>query len=377
MRYCSRCIIPDTRPNIVLGPDGVCNACSSFGDRPQIDWKARAEAFREVVRNAKSRGARYDCVIPVSGGKDSTWQVVRCLEHGLHPLAVTWRPPVRTAIGEANLRNLVSLGVDHIEVTVNPRAERVFLRKALERFGAAGVPMHMALFSIPLDVAYRYEIPLVVWGENTATEYGGSEEERRGFRMDDVWIARFGVTHGTTARDWVDDDLSAADLAAYFGPSGEQLAARGVLAVFLGHYFSWDPQETYRVAKEHGFRARAEGAITGLYDYADIDDPFIAIHHYFKWYKFGFTRLFDNLSLEIRNGRMTREEAVDVIRRRGDETPHAAIQAFCEYVGFTTETFFAIAERFRNPEVWKKVGGAWTIPDFLIPEWSWKTEAIK
>lgn len=372
MTYCSRCILPDTRPNLVIGPDGVCNACAAHAERPAVDWAARAEAFREVVRNAKARKARWDCVVPVSGGKDSTWQIVRCLELGLHPLAVTWRPPVRTAIGEANLRNLVSLGVDHIEVTVNPRAEKVFLRKSLERFGAAGIPMHMALFSVPLDVACRFEVPLVVWGENTATEYGGGEEERRGFRMDDAWIARFGVTHGTTARDWVDEELTASDLAAYFGPTGRELEARGVLAVFLGHYFPWDPRETYRVAREHGFRARDEGAITGIYDYADIDDPFIAVHHAFKWYKFGFTRTWDNLALEIRNGRMTRDEAIAILRQRGDETPRDAIRAFCAHVGMTEAWFFELAERFRNPAVWARVDDRWTIPGFLVPDWKWE-----
>ena len=110
---------------------------------------------------------------------------------------------------------------------------------------------------------------------------------------------------------------------------------------------------------------------TGWYDYADIDDVFISIHHWLKWYKFGFTRVFDNLSLEIRNGRMSREEAIAILRQGGDQTPHRDIERFCEYVGITIEHFLEVIERFRNPDVWVKRDGRWIIEDFLSPDWEW------
>ena len=122
----------------------------------------------------------------------------------------------------------------------------------------------------------------------------------------------------------------------------------------------------------HGRRSRRrEGAKTGYYDYADIDDDFISIHHYLKWYKFGFTRTYDNLALEIRNGRLTRDEAIAVLRARGDETPHEDIARFCAFVGISRERFFEIIEKFRNREVWSRRGGKWVIEDFLIPDWRW------
>ncbi len=371
MRYCTRCITPDTRPQVVIDESGVCSACRNHETRPGIDWASRAEAFRDVVRNAKSRSTGYDCVIPVSGGKDSTWQVVTCLEHGLNPLCVTWKAPSRTAIGAANLENLVSLGVDHIDYQVSPKVERKFLRLAFERYGATGIPMHMALFNIPTAIAARFDIPLVVWGENSAFEYGGTGEERLGFRMDRAWREKFGVTHGTTARDWVGKELTSSELTPYFGPSDEELEAKKVLAIFLGYYFPWDPETTLASAVSHGFRPRAEGPLTGYYDYADIDDDFIAIHHFLKWHKFGMTRTFDNLSLEIRNGRMTRDEAIGILKRRGDETPLPEIDLFCDFVGLTRERFFAVCERFRNLTIWKKVDGRWVMPGFLVPDWTW------
>lgn len=372
MKYCRRCVLPDSRPNLVIESDGVCNACHSHQSRPDIDWQARGLLFGEVAGTAKARSRGYDCLVPVSGGKDSTWQVLKCLEHGLNPLAVTWKTPARTPIGQQNLDNLVRLGVDHIDYQINPIVESRFMLRAYERFGSTAIPMHMALFSIPLTIAVRYRIPLVVWGENSAFEYGGTGEERTGFRLDSAWLRKFGVTHGTTAADWVSPELGEKALTPYFGPTDRELEEAGVNAVFLGYYFAWDPDTTYRIAAERGFRGRAAGVKTGYYDFADIDDDFISIHHYLKWYKFGFTRLFDNLSLEIRNGRLGRDEAIGIIRRTGNQEPREDIEKFCAFAGIDSARFFAIAETFRNPDVWKRVGDRWVIPDFLVPDWSWQ-----
>ena len=371
MNYCRRCILPDTRPSLKLDAEGICNACRSHESRPRIDWAEREAAFRRLVEQTRAKSKGYDCVVPVSGGKDSTWQMVKCLEYGLKPLGVTWRPPGRTPVGQHNLDNLVALGVDHIDYRISPKVEARFMVKAFERHGSTAIPMHLALFNIPLTVAVRFQVPLVVWGENSAVEYGSADKAHEGHALDRRWLATYGVTHGTTAADWASEDLSARDLTAYAGPDPDSLESLGVRAVFLGHYFRWDPAETYAVAKKHGFRENPGGARTGLYDFADIDDDFISIHHWMKWYKFGFTRLFDNLSLEIRNGRLTREAAIDAVRRAGDQTPRGDIAKFCAFAGVPEERFFAMAERFRNKEVWKQRNGAWVIPDFLISDWRW------
>ncbi len=373
MKWCTRCVLPDTRPNLKIGADGICNACRAHGGKPAIDWAARRSAFRDVVATAKKVGAGYDCLIPVSGGKDSTWQTILCLEHGLKPLAVTWKTPGRTEIGRKNLENLISLGVDHIDCQINPRVEARFMVKAFERFGSTAIPMHLALFAIPLTIAVRFRIPLVVWGENSAFEYGSASDAHTGFQLDAAWLKTYGVTHGTTARDWIDGELSAKDLTAYVAPSDSDLATAGVRAVFLGWYFPWDPANTYEVARAHGFTS-AGAARTGTYEYADIDDDFISIHHWMKWYKFGFTRAFDNQALEIRNGRTTRAAAIELLAARGEDRPDADIDRFCAFAGLPRERFFGIAEHFRNQTIWKKRSdGNWYIPDFLVPGWRWET----
>ena len=371
--YCQRCILPDTRPGVRLDAEGVCNGCRNAHVKASLDWGARAEQFDALVERAKAAKAPYDCLIPVSGGKDSHWQVITCLERGLHPLCVTYVYPARTALGEANLRNLSALGVDHLELRVNPDVERRFVRKAFEKTAISGLVTHMGVFTFPVRLALQMGIPLVIYGENSAFEYGSEHEGLAGPVMDRAWLKRFGVTADTSASDWVDDDLRAEDLTPYLLPSQEELDASGLHVLFLGWFFPWDPVRSYELAKAHGFQERVEGAAVGHLNYVNIDDDFLSIHHHPKWHKFGITRTWDTLSMEIRMGRTTREEAIDHVRAVGDETPWADIPKFCEYIGIPQDDYFRILERFRNPNVWSRHGDRWVIPDFLIPDYEWPT----
>jgi len=353
--------------------EGICSACRSHERRASVDWAQREHEFAQVVAGAKRRSHGYDCLIPVSGGKDSYWQVVTCREWGLNPLAVTWRDPARLEIGRINLENLVHVGVDHIDYTINPEVERRFLRNSFERYAVPGIPKHMALYNIPLKLAVRFHVPLIVWGENPAIEYGDIEEGQTGFEVNYQSLIKRGVTQGTTAEDWVSEDLPRKALTPYFAPEPAELEQFPVRAVFLGYYFAWDPVHTYEVARRHGFRAPRSGP--GFYTFDDVDSGFISVHHYIKWYKFGYTRLFDNLSHEIRNGRMTREEAIAIIRERGPETPHGDIRNFCEYLGMTESDFYAVVARFRNRNIWRQRGGRWVIEDYIVPDWDGWEEA--
>jgi tRNA(Ile)-lysidine synthase TilS/MesJ len=168
-------VLPDTRPGVVLDPAGVCAGCRNAEWKRTIDWSVRAAAFDTLVERATARARPYDCVIPVSGGKDSYWQVVTCLERGLHPLCVTYVYPGRSELGERNLRRLVALGVDHLELRVNPDVERAFIAKTFFATATSGLVAHMAIYAWPLQVALAHDIPLVVYGENSAFEYGSED----------------------------------------------------------------------------------------------------------------------------------------------------------------------------------------------------------
>jgi N-acetyl sugar amidotransferase len=373
VKYCARCVLPDTRPGLTLDAEGVCSGCRAHEEKRNgvIDWPARRAQLASIVASAR-RDAGYDCIVPVSGGKDSTWQVVTCLEFGMRPLAVSWRTPGRTPIGQANLENLIGLGVDHIDYTIDPCVERRFMYRTLCRVGDTAVPMHMALYAIPLRLAVALRVPLVVWGESPHMEYGGTADERERNQLDLEWFTRHDILKGTSVEDWIGDDLPRKSLEAYHLPSAEEFRASDLRSIFLGYYMPWDPEESLRVATANGFQRRAEGPKLGLYDYADIDCDFISIHHYFKWLKFGFTRLFDNLAVEIRNGRMTRDAAIATIARLGDQTPHDDIRRLCAFLDISEEHFWQIAERFRNHDIWSRRGGGWAIEGFLIENWPWR-----
>lgn len=372
MKWCLNCVLPDTRPNIKLDSRGICNACRNHKTKSEINWEKRHSQLLDLVSNVKKVSNTYDCVIPVSGGKDSTWQTIKCLELGLKPLAVTWRPPGRNKIGQQNLDNLISLGVDHIDYSISPEVEAKFTLASFREKGSTAIPMHMALFNIPLKIACSFNIPLVVWGENSALEYGNKDEGDIGYTLDHKWLSTYGVTNGTIVSDWFSNELTPKELIAYKGPYEQELKSSGVKAIFLGYFLPWDPEITKSVATENGFKSDSSGPRTGYYAHADIDDDHISLHHWMKWYKFGFTRTFDNLSLEIRNKRIKRKDAIQIISNLGDETPHRDIESFCKFTGISKDQFYKIAERFRNTQIWKKSPeGVWYIPDFLISDKSW------
>ncbi len=370
IKYCKTCVLPDSRPNIIFDAKGICNS-STIAKKEKIDWANRKLEFEKIVKHVKSKKRLYDCVIPVSGGKDSTWQVIKALEYNLNPLCVTWKTPSRNDLGKSNLKNLINLGVNHIDFTINPNVEKLFTLKAFKKFGNPLIPMHMALHAIPLQIAVNFKIPLILWGENSAFEYGG-DETLMGDILNHEWLKKYGVTNETSSEDWIDEDLNSEYLSPYQWPSDRLQKNAGVKAVFMGYFFHWDPLITYKISKKFGFKP-ANKPKTGFYNYADIDDSFlITVHHWMKWYKFGFTRLWDNLSIEIRNGRMSRDDAIILIKKHGNENPDNEINLFCDYLGISKVEFFKIASGFRNNKIWSKnKDGIWYIKNFLINDWIW------
>ena len=318
MKYCKKCILPDSRPNVILDENGICNA-STNESKELIDWKNREKEFVKIVKKVKQKKEVYDCVIPVSGGKDSTWQVIKALEYDLNPFMRNLEKSSRNALGNKNLNNLINLGINHVDFSINPVFEKLFTLKAFKKFGNPLIHTHMALHAIPLQIALNFKIPLILWGENVAFEYGG-DKALMGHTLDHKWLKKYGVTNGTSYEDWIDDELSYEFLSAYRWPSSKDQKNAGMKALFMGYFFYWDPKITYKVSKEHGFTA-AKKPKTGFYNYADIDDSFLIHHHWMKWYKFGFTRLWDNLSIEIRAGRVSRSNAIEFIKQIGNERP--------------------------------------------------------
>ena len=166
--YCRRCVMPETKPDLSLDEAGICNACRSYEKRREVDWDARREDLVRILEKYRSRsGSHYDCIIPVSGGKDSTFQVVTMLELGANPLCVTATTDKLSGIGRRNIENIKRLGVDYLEVTTNPVIRRRINRLALMQIGDISWPEHITIFTIPVRIAVQMRIPLIIWGENS------------------------------------------------------------------------------------------------------------------------------------------------------------------------------------------------------------------
>ncbi len=369
--WCKNCLLPNSRPNLIIEENGNCSACNNFKKKKKINWKKRKQEFIKLVKKIKNKNLRYDCVIPVSGGKDSTWQTIKCLEYGLNPLTVTWKTPQRTKIGQDNLDNLISLGVDHIDWSINPKIEKKLTLESFKKFGAVAIPMHLAIFNIPDLIASHFKIPFVIWGENSALEYGSLSKKENQKILTKKWFKSYGVTNNTEANDWVSKTLPKNKLSSYFNYKTYSQDKFKTESIFLGYFFKWDPQNTFKISKKFGFKADSKTR-TGYYKFADIDDYFISIHHWLKWYKFGFTRVFDNLSLEIRNKRISKPEALKIIKSEGFKPPLEDIKKFCNYCDISKKQFFDFAEKFRNRKIWKKnKDNIFYIENFLINGWNW------
>jgi len=364
MKYCKKCVLPTSRPGIVLDKDGICAGCIGFKEKKEeINWKERGIEFNKILDKFRGKGD-YDCLIPVSGGKDSTWQVYSMLQKGMKPLAITIRCQNRTPLGRRNLDNLINLGVDHIDFTVNPNTDSKFMLKTFEDMGNPSLIEHMIMWSTIIKTALRYKIGLIVWAENSALEYGGSKTDRNKFNMDYDWIKKYGVTNGTFAEDWADDSLSLRDLESYRLPDESELNSAGIQNLFLGMFMEWEPEDIAKKSQSVGFEW-AENPVLGLHPFVGVDCDFRVVHHFMKWYKFGVTKLWDNLAIEIRENRMTREEAIQYLKDNNEPIPVKEITSFSKYLNISLEDFFKIAEKHRNLGIWEKdKNEEWFLPQF-------------
>lgn len=359
MKYCKNCVLPESRPNLYILKNGICSACISHLNKNKINWKKKESEFKNLVKKIKKKNLFYDCLIPVSGGKDSTWQVLVAKKYKLNPLTFTYKPVLRTKIGQDNIDNLRKIGVHHIEFSVNEKIEKIFLKKSFFKYGAIALPMHLALWSMSYNLANKFNIPYIFWGENSAREYGGSKKDIKIKKLDKLWIKKYGINFGTKAEDWIDKDLSRQDLAPFTKDNKNK--KNKPTSLFMGDFFNWDPKKTFNYAKKFGFRNYKKKTKTGFYNYADIDDNLISIHHYLKIYKFGFSRLQDNLSLEIRNNRLNRKNAIKIIKKDKFKIPKSDIKKFCKYINISRESFFKNCEKFRNKKFWEIRNNKWKL----------------
>ncbi|HEX2653038.1 MAG TPA: N-acetyl sugar amidotransferase [Xanthobacteraceae bacterium] len=359
IRFCSRCLYPDSKPDLWFDARGVCSACIGFEQRKEVDWEERRREFIAVTDRYRSKGgSNYDCVVPVSGGKDSTYQVVRLLQEGLNPLCVTAMTDSLSEIGRRNLENISKLGVDHIEITLNPVVRRRINRLALTEIGDISWPEHVAIFTVPVRIATQLRVPMLVWGENSQNEYGGPAAAQENNVLDRRWLEEFGGLLGLRVSDLVGlGGITGRDLIQYSYPSDNDLKSTGITGIFLGYYFPWDGYQNALIAQGYGFETLPTMVEGSLANYENLDNYQTGIHDYFKYLKFGFGRATDIANNHIRRGRLSREDAVSMVKRHDGKFPWTylgrSIAEILREIDMTVDEFMAVCDRFTNKRLFK------------------------
>jgi len=357
LKYCKKCLYPDTKPQLVFNEEGICSACTNHLLKNNIDWEKKNKQFLDILEKHRSNdGSNYDCIIPVSGGKDSTYQTYMIKKKfGLNPLVVNFHPHDQTEIGRKNLENLKKIGVDCIEFSPNPETYLKLSRFGLRELGDFQWPEHLGIFSIPVQIAVKYNISLIIWGENPQLEYGKPTDIDKESILDKEWTEKNGgyFLDKIKPSDMIKYGFKLNELRPYIYPSNEDIKRVGVTGVFLGSYFKWNIFEQLELVKSIGFRENEENK-EGTYDrWENLDVYFTVFHDYFKFLKFGFGRATDHASIEIRYGRITRDEGLELVKQNEGKIPKKYLQKFLEFANLSMDEFLEICDKFTNKEIFK------------------------
>ena len=368
--YCTRCINSNQRPGLTFDEQGVCDACQ-YSDLKEkvIDWNEREKELVNLLDKYRSKDGSFDVIVPSSGGKDSCF-VAHQLKHkyNMHPLAVTWAPAIYTDIGWQNLQSFRHAGFDTVLCLPDGKVYAKLARLGFELMGDPFWPWHYGQRAFPLNMAVKFKIPLIIYGEMTRVEYGGGRE--LWYKPNETYEDLKNYFHINTkgVDSMVDEGLKyglidnsdLSSIALYRLPHLEEVKKLGTEVHWFSYYKKWIPQENYYYATKHcGFKPnpkRSEGTYS---KYASLDDKIDGLHFYMQYIKFGFGRCTSEASQEVRSGHINREEAVALANKYDGEFPQEHFKECLEYMGISEEDFWNVADQFRPPHLWEKIDGQW------------------
>jgi N-acetyl sugar amidotransferase len=371
MKYCKKCLMPDTKPYISFGKEGVCNACRAHDRKNQvldgIDWTVREKEFDAIIEETRAKKAPfYDVLVPVSGGKDSLTQVHRLMKYDLRILAVNVDYGIKTEVGNYNLSLVPKMGANLVIYRPEMNLHRRLIRIGFEDFGDPDLLSHTLLHAYPLHVALMFKVPLVLHGENSAFEYGGDSALAQKNAMSRDWFTNYAANKGHDAR-YVSEHygIPIEKLRLYDFP--DELEYSDTRSIFMSYYFFWDSEGHLKIAQMHGFKSLDHPSEGTYRNYVGIDEKINRLHQYMKVLKFGYGRATDHACEDIRNGRLTRNEAKELIRQYDlKDISDYYVNDFLDFIGISREEFFETLEKIRNMEIWKRdADGKWYIPDHL------------
>lgn len=370
--FCKRCLNANTRPNIKFGEDGLCPACKYDSQVRDIDWSERDKEIKPIVEfGKKNNKSGYDCIVGVSGGKDSTRQALYVKEHlGMNPLLVSmnYPPEQMSQRGANNISNLIKLGFDCINITCSPKIWKKLMRQGLYEYGNWAKSTELALFSSVPRLAIAYQIPLIWWGENAATVLGDSGVQ--GKSGADGNRLKYSNTLAGGDISWIlKNEIKRNQILQYCYPPDEDMEKAGLRIFFLGHFWKdFTMVDNGNFASLRGLHIRDEspddiGAYLGV---SMLDEDFIPVNMMIKYLKFGFGWNNDQVNEEIRNGRMTREFAIKLVERYDGKCSDKIIKRFCDYIEISVEEFWRVVDGYVNKALFEKDSNGKWVRNFKI-----------
>ncbi len=348
IRFCKKCTISSMRPRITFDDEGVCSACRYAEMKAATDWDARERELKALLDKHRKGNGEFDVIVPVSGGKDGGF-VAHQLKHvyGMTPLCVTWAPLLPTDIGRQNLDAFVASGFDVIQGRPNGLTARKLTRLAFEHMGDPFQPFIFGQTNFPLQMAMRYGVSLIMYGEDGEAEYGGTVAKPRAKREVSDHEAQY--FSGKGPEFWAQYGITKAELEPFQAPTW--CPAQRIH--FFGYYKKWLPQENfYYCVEKTGFTPNTERSEGTYSKYASLDDKLDGLHYYLAYCKFGIGRATSDASHEIRDGHITREEGIALVRKFDGEFPRKYWAECLDYMGLTETEALTILERWKSPDVW-------------------------
>jgi N-acetyl sugar amidotransferase len=363
VKICKKCIQPDTRPDIFFNDEGVCGACLWEDEKKKIDWNEREKELQKIADWAKHNAkGKYDCAIGVSGGKDSTLQALIARDRlGLDCLLVNAEPENITEIGKHNIENLKNLGFDVISIRVNPKVIKKLMKKDFFDYLNPVKITEYPLWSVAYVVAEKFDIPLVIQGENAALTLGISKSGL-GTSGDALNANKTSSLAGGLGEYTKIDGIEERDLV-FFNYKKEEFEKKGFRAIWLQYYLKeWTNASNAEFAKNHGIKFRSPGfeeAIGTYVPYSQLDSDLVQVNQMLKAVKLGFGQCMDHACYDLRENRISREQAIEYVKKYDGKVSEKFIQEFCDYIEITIDEFWENVEKFRGT-MWKKQSdGEW------------------
>lgn len=362
VRFCRKCTMSNQRPRIQFDEEGICSACRFNEAKRSFDWAAREQELVDLCNRHRKSNGDYDVIVPCSGGKDGSFVAHQLkYKYGMNPLTVTWAPLKATEIGRRNLDAFIQSGFDNILGTPNGIVTRRLTRLATQHLGDPFQPFIYGQTNFPMHMAVKYGVSLIMYGENGEVEYGGDMKNALKPTRD---IADHDKHYfsGMPPEFWAEHGVTLADLKQFMAPAYDDLMRNKTEIHFLGYYKFWDPQENFYYCREYtGFTTNPDRSEGTYSKYASLDDRIDGYHYYLGFVKFGVGRTTSDAAHEIRDGKITREEGMSLVRRYDGEFPQKYYSEFLEYCGITDEDFQEMVDSWRSDHLWRKTGNGWEL----------------